>query len=204
MSDEMRVPPIAHEAWTSDIREILNSFAPAFAGLGVNGDQSEKDRLSPVLSTVLHRPELARTFFPFAKYLLTGSSLSKRHNELVVLRVSWLRSAEFEWAQHSMTATASGLFTEAEIARIAGNGDAALWSEVEVLILAAVNQLVRRGDMEEATWTGLSRHFERQQLVDLVFLVGGYMLVGLYVNAFNVPLKEGMEGFARKIVLTEP
>ena len=194
-TDSMRIPPIGHDQWTDDIRDTLTSFMEPFGKLGLNGNESEKDSLSPVLSTVLQHPPLAKMFFPFARYLLLETTLEPRALELLTLRISWLCRSEFEWAQHSMMAINNGIFTEEDIDRIAQGADAGGWNEADAMLLRAVDQLREKNNMDDATWTSLSQHFSRQQVMDIVFLVGGYTLIGMYVNTFGVPLKEGMKGF---------
>jgi hypothetical protein len=47
----------------------------------------------------------------------------------------------------------------------------------------------------DATWEGLSRHYDEQQLMDLVFAVGQYTLVSMALNTLGVQLEQGAEGF---------
>lgn len=192
-TDKMRIPPVNREQWTDEICKILNSFGGPFSDF--NLQENDPDSVSPVLSSVLQHPKLAESFFPFAGYLLQHTSLDPRSLKLLVLRVSWLRRSEFEWSQHSMVSLKNGLLTEDDIQRIKSGSDAEGWNEKESALLQAVDQLLQQSNINENTWKTLEQHLDRQQLIDLVFVIGGYVLVGMYINSFGVPLTENMKGF---------
>lgn len=191
----MRVSPIAHQDWTTQVRDILGMFSQQLASLGVGGNESEKDTLSLVLSCLLRNPNLARAFLPFGRYLMMESSLDSRCRELVILRVTWLWRFEYEWAHHSMASVSSGLFSESEIELLQQDVTSGSWSEKESLVLQAVNEIHERSNIEASTWDSLSHHFSTQELLDVVFTVGGYIVSGLYMNVIGLPLKDGMKGF---------
>lgn len=192
---DMRISPISHQDWTPDVRDILRIFSQQLANLGIGGDESEKDTLSRVLSCLLRNPNLARSFLPFGRYLLMDSSLDSRCRELVILRVTWLWRFEYEWAHHSMTAVGNGLLSEAEIEMLQRDDMADCWSAGESCLLQAVNDLHEHSNIEDATWNSLINYFSTEELLDIVFTVGGYVVSGLYMNVIGFPLKEGMQGF---------
>lgn len=193
--DRMRIPPIRHDQWTAEVRDILASFSVPFSRYGLNGDETEKDRLSPILSSVLQNPALARVYFPFADYILRRSSLEPRHTRILILRVSWLWRFEVEWAQHATMAVRDGILDEDDIGRITRDGTAAGWSDLEQLLIAAVDQMHCRACIEEDTWRALTQTFTTQQMVDLTFTIGSYVLAGMYMNCFGLPLPPGLKGF---------
>lgn len=192
---EIRIPPIAHEDWTEEVRGILTMFSQQLANLGLNGDESEKDNLSPVLSCLLQNPRLAKAFLPLGRYLMMESTLDDRCRELIILRVTWLWKFEYEWAHHSMAAVSNKLISEAEIKQLLHNTLSKDWSEKEYLVLKAVNELHEFSNIEAVTWDELATLFDRQQLLDIVFTVGGYVVSGMYMNVIGLPLKENMKGF---------
>lgn len=192
---DMRISPISRQDWTLEIRDILKMFSQYLSNLGLSGEESEKDSLSPVLSCLLQHPNLARTFLPFGRYLLMESTLDSRCRELVILRATWLWRCEYEWAHHSMAAIDNGLFSETEIKELQQNVLSGDWLERESLLVKAVNELHESSNIETGTWDALTNHFNNQQMLDIVFTVGGYVLSGFYMNAIGLPLKEGMKGF---------
>lgn len=194
----LRIPPIAHQDWTQEVRDILALFSEQLAQLGSSGNENEKDNLSLILSTLLQHPPLAKAFLPFGRYLLVDSTLDERCRELIILRVTWLWRCEYEWAHHSMSALGSRLFSEVEVERVKQpvlSLAESEWREQEALLLLAVDELRECSNIKTETWQALSRHYSRQQLMDIVFTVGGYALSGMFMNAFGIPLKEDMHGF---------
>ena len=190
-----RIPPISHAQWTDEVRQVLASFSVPFSQYGLNGDESEKDNLSPILSTVLQNPALARVYFPFADYVLRKSSLHPRHTRILILRVAWLWRFEVEWAQHAAMAVRDHWLTEDEVKHVARGSTDSGWSDVEVLLIIAVNQMHKSSNIDHETWQALSCELSVQQMVDLTFTIGSYVLAGMYMNCFSLPLKEGQKGF---------
>jgi 4-carboxymuconolactone decarboxylase len=185
----MRIPPIDHQQWTDEVREVLASFSVPFSQYGLNGDESEKDRLSPILSTVLQNPKLASVYFPLAHYLLRDSSLEPRHTRLVILRVATLWQFELERKQHAMMAVRDKFFNEAEVDALVkidpGNHN---WTELEQLLIKAVAEIHAHSNISDDTWDQLGTLLSREQLVDLTFTIGGYVLAGMYMNVFKIPV----------------
>ena len=192
----MRIPPITHDQWTQEVRDTLRTFSPHFADLGLSGDESEKDILSPILGSMLHHPALAKAFLPFGRYLLLESELDERCRKLAILRVTWLWRFEYEWAHHTAAALKENTLTENEIEQLKQKPAQEHWSENEMALLNAIDEFKETATIEPTTWNQITTHFTQKQTLDLIFTVGGYITSGMYMNAINLPLKEGMKGFS--------
>ena len=59
----------------------------------------------------------------------------------------------------------------------------------------ATDELHADAHVSDATWQGLARHFNTQQLMDIVFTVGQYNLVSMALNSFGVQADPGLPGF---------
>ena len=44
----------------------------------------------------------------------------------------------------------------------------------------------------DETWAALNKHFDKKQIMDLVFTVGQYNLVSMALNTFGVQLDDGL------------
>lgn len=194
--DSMRVQPIRHDQWTEEVRDVLASFSVPFSRYGLNGDEAEKDRLSPILSTVLQNPALARVYFPFADYILRKSSLAPRHTRILILRVAWLWRFEVEWAQHAAIAVRDNILSEEDVWRITRGTAVDGWSDLDVLLIVAVDQMHKTSCIDAETWSALAQELTTRQMVDLTFTIGSYVLAGMYMNCFGLPLSEGLKGFS--------
>ena len=85
----------------------------------------------------------------------------------------------------------SGLSDE-EVHRIKVGPTAKGWSERDVLLLKATDELHKDACITDTTWQGLSKHYNTQQLMDIVFAVGQYNLVSMALNTLGVQLDPGL------------
>ncbi|MBW2281351.1 MAG: carboxymuconolactone decarboxylase family protein [Deltaproteobacteria bacterium] len=180
---EPRVPTLPRdpEQWDADTREVLAPLTARGPGAG---------RLLNIFATLARHPKLLKRWQVFGNHILSKSTLPERERELVILRVGWLCRAEYEWSQHVVIGKASGL-TDEEIERITVGPEAPGWSLLDAALLRAADEL--RGDafMSDETWAALSKVYDTQQMMDLVFTVGQYNLVSMALNTLGVQLEEG-------------
>ena len=147
-----------------------------------------------IFRTLAHYPKLMKRWLVFGNHVLAKNTLSPRDRELAILRVGWLCKAEYEWAQHVVIALASGL-TQDEIDRVPKGPEAPGWSESEIALLKAVDELVGDAFIEDETWQALSRSFSKEQIMDLIFTVGQYNLVSMALNSLGVQLEDDAKRF---------
>jgi 4-carboxymuconolactone decarboxylase len=147
-----------------------------------------------IFRTLSHHPKLLKRWMVFGNHILAKSSLPPRDRELAILRVGWLCQAEYEWGQHVPIGEQSGLSSE-EIARIPAGPDETGWSQKDRAILSAADELQGGAFVTDPTWEVLAKHFDTQQLIDLVFTIGQYNLVSMALNSLGVQLDERLSGF---------
>lgn len=161
-------------------------------------DEELRERLggSPLLNvfrTLAVHPDLLRRWLVFGTHVVAKSTLDPRDRELAILRTGWRSDCAYEFGQHSVIGRDAGL-TDEEIRRVTDE-DAAGWSERQHLVLRAVDELCADATIADETWTGLTGHFDEQQLLDLVFTVGQYRLVSMALNSIGVEIDPGFPGF---------
>ena len=176
-----RLDPIQPEDWTDEIKKTLQPNV-------------EKGTVFNIFKTLSHHPDLFRRWLVFGNHVLFKSTLPARERELIILRIGWLCEAEYEWAQHVLIGKEAGLTAE-EVERIKAGPNARGWSEADKLLLQATDELRKDAFITDATWNGLSQHFDTKQLMDVVFAVGQYNLVSMALNTLGVQLDDGLEGF---------
>jgi alkylhydroperoxidase family enzyme len=145
-----------------------------------------------VLGILSQHPPLAKAFLTFNAHIATTSTLSKRLRELLILRVSWLRKGEYEFAQHVILGLRAGL-TEVEIERVQQGPDAPGWSPVDADLVRSVDELVALGQIRGATWERLSTHFNTAQMMDIVFVTGCYEVLGWLLKSAATPFEPCLE-----------
>ena len=91
-----------------------------------------------------HHPDLAQAYFTFNGHILTGTTLTERHREILIMRVAAVRRCGYEWAQHLFIARDAGL-TDEEIGRIAYGAQSPFWNDEEAaLVRPSTNSSSRR------------------------------------------------------------
>jgi 4-carboxymuconolactone decarboxylase len=170
-----RVAPIDESQWSDAVKETLRQIK---VGQG---------EVPNIFKTLAHHPELLRRWLVFGNHVLFKSTIPARERELIILRIGWLCEAEYEWAQHVRIGKQAKL-TDDEVHRIKVGPTAAGWSERDKVLLEATDELYKDAFITDATWQGLSKHYNTQQLIDIVFAVGQYNLVSMALNTLGVQL----------------
>ncbi len=158
------------------------------------GRDGAASTLPNIFRTLANHPKLASRWFVFGNHILSQSTLPPRDREILILRIGWLCQSEYEWAQHVRIGKRAGL-DEGDIAGIKAGPDVDGWTAHERCLVQAADEL--RGDafLADATWAGLAESYTQEQMMDLVFTCGQYMLVSMALNSFGVQLDDGLEGF---------
>jgi alkylhydroperoxidase family enzyme len=174
-----RITPLPPEEWSDEIKELLSRL--------------ERDgRIFNIFATLARHPALLRRWLVFGNHVLSKSTLPPRERELAILRMGWLCRAEYEWGHHVAMGKAAGV-TADEINRVAKGPDAPGWSQFDAALLKAVDQLHADSFINDSTWKALTKRYNDQQLLDLVFTAGQYKLVCMALNSVGVQLEEGYE-----------
>ncbi|MFW0796687.1 carboxymuconolactone decarboxylase family protein [Gordonia sp. CPCC 205515] len=186
-----RIDPIRRVEWESEMRSYVDGFRSAVKGAGPEEGRQAGDNL---LGTLARYPDLAISFLTFNRHLLGGSALTVRQRELLVLRVAYLRDADYEWAQHVILADRAGVSGD-EIARIRDGGGAPGWSDIEGALLRSVDQLLDIATIDDETWAVLATGFDDRGLMDIVFTVGCYAMLAMFLRSFDVQAEPGLVPF---------
>ncbi len=202
MSNEMkpRIPPLLPPDWDAAILDAMSAFPHSrdFVLTTWQKSGAQGARGMHGLGAMLHHPALAKAFLTFNNHVAMASTISKRIRELLILRISWLRRSEYEYVQHVVLGLRAGL-SEEEIKRIQQGPDAPGWDPVDADLLRAVDELNADACIQDETWARLSKHFDRTQLMDLVFAVGCYEILAMVFKTFGVPLEPGVDPLAPEV-----
>ncbi len=174
-----RVAPADPADWTPEQAGIMERFG-------------NRPALN-VFGTMLHHPALFRRWLVFANHILGKSTISTRDREVLILRTAWRVQSEYEWGQHLVIARNEGL-SEEEIAMTRNGPDAAGGGERD-LLLRTTDELLDDAFVSDATWGGLTEHYDTRQIMDIVFTVGQYNMLAMGLNSFGVQRDAGVPGF---------
>lgn len=174
----MRIPPLPATEWDDAVLSALRTMPE---------ERRNPTAAGNAIGTLVNHPDLTRPFLTFSFYLLTRSTLDARIRELAILRVAHRTACAYEWDEHLAIGTDAGL-TADDIAAVQGVEAAEGFDRT---LLAGVDELVDDARISDGTWAALSEHFDKRELMDFVFTVGGYNMLAMALNTFGVePKKE--------------
>jgi 4-carboxymuconolactone decarboxylase len=196
MVKKPRIQPRPPSDWDAEVFDALAVMRRQGDSEAAQGNEPAAPRVVNALAVLMRYPALAKAFLTFNRHLLFNSSLSDRIRELLILRIAWLRRAEYEWAQHVLLAQRAGLSKE-EIEAVKKGQGSAVWAPFDAALLAAVDELHADALVTDTTWDALAAGLDQHQLMDLVFTVGAYDLLAMAFNTFGLELDPGLEGFEK-------
>lgn len=177
--DSPRIPPIPEGEATARQQEVIDDL--------VVGPTRN------IYRTIARHPDAAAAMVNLGRTLRSGR-LGIVHREIVILRTGWNCRSAYEFAQHRRVALEAGMSLE-EVKRIQQGPEAEGWSELEVALLRACDEVHADQIVSDATWQTLSRHYDDQELIEVIMLVGYYHLVSFVLNTLGVPIEEGAPSF---------
>jgi hypothetical protein len=129
-----------------------------------------------------HLP-LSASWLPFTE-MLSGpeARLTPALRELAILRVAWRTGSGYEWRAHRRMGAEAGLST-AQLDAIADGPAAEVWSALEGALLRATDEVIDQHRVGDETWAELTEHFAPAELLELLFLVGGYLCLAAVLNS---------------------
>jgi 4-carboxymuconolactone decarboxylase len=172
---EPRLPPLARSELSPYARQIFDNVGPGGA--------------ANLVATLAHQPELFERFLPVTLALQAGL-LSARQRESAILRLAYRRGCRYIWRQHVKAGLDAGM-THAEIASLVDEPKRGPWSATDGALLEAVDELVDRARIGDATWAALSAELSPAQLVELTVLIGHYSGLAFLANSTGAVAESG-------------
>ena len=185
-----RIAPLAEDELSGEAMEYCRLLRNS---LGI----PESGLIPLVTATMLRHPELNDAQTTIGVMLSSKGRISPRERELAVLRVAWVTGAPFEWSEHVVIARRFGITAE-EIERAMEGGAAPGWSGHEAALLTAVDELLSRFMISDATWAVLVESWDEQQLLEFPVLVGVYTATAMQQNSLRVTTEGGKPGLTSR------
>ena len=187
MTSTPRIAPSGPDDWTDAAREMFAFFE--------GPEAREKGSNSNMVLTIAHHPKLAFSYMKFGGRLLGAPKLAARLRELVALYIGWRNKAEYEWVQHVRIGRDCGI-TDDEFEALKVGPEAPNWSELERAVLRATEQLLSGAQVDDETWSTLAAALDKQQLIELLFVIGNYGMLSWIINAFGIQPESNTEAIA--------
>ena len=174
MSKAENVTPLAVSQWDPRLS-------------GVAGDMN--GRPLNVHKLLANHPDLLLAWWNLRNHAVRGGSLDQRHRELVILRVAMHMKTWYEWASHVERGLQAGLSVD-EIERIRQGEFVSGWSVNDELILRATGECLLERRIKKSTLQDMQKHFDTTQLMDLIAILGVYVILGVMINTWGLELDD--------------
>jgi 4-carboxymuconolactone decarboxylase len=142
---------------------------------------------------LMRSPELLDRMAKVGEYLRFGSVLQARVRELATCAAARHVGNQFEWLMHAPLARQAGVAPEAiEALRLGARPRGLAPDEEAALDLAS--ELMRTHGCSDPTYEAALAHFGEQGVVELVSLVGYFVMVSWLMNVARTPGPAGAGG----------
>jgi 4-carboxymuconolactone decarboxylase len=176
-----RIAPLQPHEWTPAQRARLD---PTSSGRPA----------ANVFATFARNPPADELRNAVGTHIRSGTTLTPRQRELLLMRIGVLCRSEYEWAAHMRAGKGVGM-TDADVERIARGPDAPGGDALETALLRATDELYRDDRISDATWTELAAQLDTRQLMDVVVAITGYRTASMAINSAGVQLDANMADF---------
>ena len=193
----MRLQPIAPDAMSPELRSFHDDMAGEVAQ-HLKGFVSKRDdgALVGPFAPMLHFPQFGQPAWAYTKALIANSRLPKPAHEVAILVTGARFDSRYELYAHEHVAEQAGL-SDAKIATIAAGQRPADLTEEEAAAYDVAAALTAGKQLPEGTYQRALRAFGPDQVAELVYLIGGYCLVSVLLNAFDISVPGREEGLPR-------
>lgn len=174
-------PPVLNESTLSDAqKKVYNAIASGPRGV-VQGP----------LRIWLQSPALADKAQSLGAFCRYDTRLPPRLSELAILVTGSFWKSGFEWAIHAPIALEKGLSKE-NIEAIRKGTTPNFTQEDERITYEVSRQIHETHEVTDKTYARAIDILGQQAVVELVGILGYYTLISMTINAFRVPLPDGV------------
>ena len=145
----------------------------------------------------LHAPVFGQLAQQLGAHLRYHTSVPPRLSEFAILCTAQFWKAQFEWFAHAPLAEKQGVKPATIRALQAGRAPTTAPRD-EMAIYAFVKELYAKRRVSDATYKRVHRLLGDACTVELVGILGNYVMVSMILNVFRMPVPEGTPAPFRK------
>ena len=173
-----RLPPLARETLDDEGKAVYDRIVR-------NGPAP---KTGPVALS-LYSPKIAQVFDDLNGYLRYHGVLSPRHTEVAIVVATWEIAQQYEYSAHEPAALNYGA-PQAVIDTIRYNRAPVGLSPEETVIIKLGRAIMRNHKVDSALYAEAEQLFGRRGIVELVTVMGDYVMVGMVMTAIDQQLPE--------------
>lgn len=190
----MRAPPFPPTEMPDDLRALHDEMG-GYIAEHLKGFVSKRQdgALVGPFAPMLRFPAFGRAAWTYTKALIDNARLPKPAHEVAILVTSAAFNSRYELYAHERVGDAAGL-SPGKVAAIASGQRPADLTEEEAAAYDVAAVLAGGRQLPASTYDRSVRAFGEEQTAELIYLVGGYCLVSLLLNAYDVSVPGCEEG----------
>jgi 4-carboxymuconolactone decarboxylase len=173
-----RLPPLAR----NDLNDEGKAIYDKIVGTG------PAPTTGPVALS-LYSPKIALVFNDLNGFLRYNGDLSPRHTEVAIVAATWEIQQQYEYSAHEPAALRFGA-PQAVIDTIKFNREPVGLSPEETTIIKLSRAIMRDHKVSSELYAEAVKLFGRKGLVELVTVMGDYVMVGMVMTAIDQHLPE--------------
>ncbi|MCF6406385.1 hypothetical protein L3C95_26045 [Chitinophaga filiformis] len=186
----MRLQPLPPDTLSSEARSVHDEIANLVgrSQSQVKMTDTQGALLGP-FPAMLHYPKFGIPALSFLKTLDMHATLDKSVREVAILTVGASFGARFEIYAHEIMAEAFGLSADVVASLAAGNHPHGL-NEQQAIAHNIARVLVSGHVVPDSTYKRAVQLLGQDAVAELFFLIGGYCLIAIILNGFDIPAPE--------------
>lgn len=136
----------------------------------------------------------------FPRFMRSGTldrgPLEIRDREVVIHRTTARCGAEYEWGVHvNAFARPLGFSEELINATVSATWDDPVWTPKQSALVRLCDELHDTATISDELWAALREHFDNDQIIELIYVVGNYHTVSFFTNGLAIELEDIAEKF---------
>jgi AhpD family alkylhydroperoxidase len=138
--------------------------------------------------TLGHAPKMALARRATANAIRYDAIIPRLLRELAIVRTAQIAGSAYELNQHLPMARAAGA-TQAQLDALPKWRTSDLFDDRQRALLAYVDAMASGGEIDDATFAALERHFTPQEIVELTVTVASYYGTALIIRALRIEVE---------------
>ncbi len=175
-----RIKPVAPEAMTAEQKRLYDKIA---------GQRSVPKVRGP-FAVGLHAPDIGERIADMVDHLLSDTRVPHNLKELAIIVIARQYSAHYEWFIHAARAVRVGV-AEDIVEAIRTRNRPVFKIDDEALVYDMTLDMVEKRTVGDALYGRAVAAFGEPALVELVALIGFYIMIAAFLCAFDVDAPEG-------------
>ena len=190
----MRAAPFPPAEMPADLRPLHDEMDGYIAEhlKGFVSHRADGALVGP-FAPMLRFPAFGRAAWTYTKALIDNAKLPKPAHEVAILATGAVFNSRYELYAHERVADGVGLSAEKIATIAAGQRPTDLTEEEQAAYDVAVT-LAGGRQLPQSTYERAVRAFGEERTAELIYLVGGYCLVSLLLNAYDMSVPGREEG----------